>query len=329
MTFHSKIQSFLIVISIVTAIEDVSQFPILTPFPSVYGDDLVSSPVPAADKVVPVWPSDPPSWIAPAGNERDTTKPDGRPVADKRVIRLADVSRPEMHVYYPKGKAVSRTVVVVCPGGGYSILAWDLEGTEIAEMLSEIGVTAIALKYRVPTRDQDPRWKAPVQDIQRTISMIRSGAVEGVSADHVGVLGFSAGGNATAHAATSKKRFYEAIDGSDQLPFQPDFAVLVYTAYLVEKDNPEKLVDSIQVDDQTPPMFFAHAADDKHSCVGAIRLFLALKERSIPAALHVFSGGGHGFGGRPVGKESDAWPMLLENWMSDNGWLDKEIKDDN
>jgi endo-1,4-beta-xylanase len=274
-----------------------------------------------ANQVVSIWPDSPPPWDAPTEPERDTSGADGGLVADKPVIRLGFVSKPELHVFRPQPQSASDTAVVICPGGGYSILAWDLEGTEIAQWLQGIGVTAVVLKYRVPTRTNETKWLAPVQDIQRSISLVRSGAIEGVAAKRVGVLGFSAGGNASARVATADKRHYEAIDNIDQASAMPDFAVLVYPAWLVSKEDPLKLIDDLHVNEESPPMFFAHAADDRINCMSSVTLFNELKQNGVPSSLHIFASGGHGFGGRTAGKLTDAWRDLCATWMTNQGWL--------
>lgn len=273
-----------------------------------------------ADQIVPLWPEAPPQWIAPQQRERDTTGSDGRRVADQRVTRLGFVSKPELHVFHASGDS-SDTAVLICPGGGYSILAWDLEGTEIAQWLQRKGVTGIVVKYRVPTRKNDPNWLAPVQDIQRGLSLVSSGAIEGVSAKHLGVLRFSAGGNAAARVATATMRHYEPTDQHDRGNYQPDFAVLIYPAWLIREDDPNQLIDAIEVTSQTPPMFFAHAADDRVDCMSSVSLFSALKRNQVPSSLHVFASGGHGFGGRIAGSPTDAWKGLCETWMQNQDWM--------
>ncbi len=272
-------------------------------------------------QVLRVWPGQPPAWTAPAEKEHDTSGADSRLVAGESVIRLGFVSQPELHIYRPTSASRSETAVIVCPGGGYSILAWDLEGTEIAEWLQGIGVTAAVLKYRVPTRNEEKKWLPPVQDIQRSVSLIRSGAVEGFKPERVGVLGFSAGGNASARAALAPKRLYKANDDVDQISETPDFAVLVYPAWLVKEEDPTKLIDELQVTDESPPMFFAHARDDRITCMSSVTLFSELQKRNISAALHVFAGGGHGFGARVSDTADDHWPSLCQSWMRDQGWL--------
>lgn len=268
-----------------------------------------------------LWPNAAPSWGAPTEAERDTSGADGRAVAGRPVVRLGFVSDPQLHVYPADPRTTTDTAVIICPGGGYSILAWDLEGTEIARWLQGLGVTGVVLKYRVPTRGESESWLAPVQDIQRAVSFVRSGGVTGLSPARVGVLGFSAGGNAAVRAATATERHYEAVDSHDRATMRPDFGILVYPAWLVREDDPTQLIAGVRVDQDTPPMFFAHARDDRVSCLSSVTLFRELHGHGVPAALHVFSGGGHGFGARPTGQEHDAWPKLCESWLRERGWL--------
>lgn len=284
--------------------------------PCVVADDGKST----ADLIVSIWPDSPPPWLAPDQPEHDTSGPDGRSVGGKPVIRLGFVSKPELHVYQPKQNA-SDTAVLVCPGGGYSILAWDLEGTEIAQWLQGVGVTAIVVKYRVPTGKSEAKWLAPVQDIQRSVSLVRSGAINGVSPKRIGVLGFSAGGNAAARVATAAKRYYQPIDSHDEASANPDFAVLVYPAYLVGEGDSAKLIDDLEINEKSPPMFFAHAADDRVSCINSVMMFSKLTENGVASSLHVFASGGHGFGGRVANQPTDAWRDLCTDWMKSQGWF--------
>ncbi|MDA8743014.1 alpha/beta hydrolase [Rubripirellula amarantea] len=273
---------------------------------------------PKADMVIPIWPDSPPQWNAPTEAEKDTSGPDGRNVAGRSVIRLGNVSVPQLHVYIPQHGS-SDTIVLIAPGGGYNILAWDLEGTEIAQWLNEIGVAAAVLKYRVPTKREEVKWLAPVQDIQRSISLVRSGQISGVQAKTVGVLGFSAGGNASARAAFSETRHYEPIDSSDEVSIRPDFGVLIYPAWL-NREGTTDLIDELSVNENTPPMFLAHAADDNVSALSSVAIYTALHQNKVPASLHVFGSGGHGFGGRTDGKPTDAWPDLCATWLRSRGW---------
>lgn len=273
---------------------------------------LVAPSAAKADLIVPVWPDASPAWHAPEKPEFDTTTSKSNRIANQRLVRLTNVTTPELHVFQPKGPA-TETAILIAPGGGYSILAWDLEGTEIATWLQSLGITAIVVKYRVPTRKEKENWLPAVQDLQRSISLLRNQGIPGVSAARVGVLGFSAGGNAAARVATSPKRFYEPTDGNDVAGFLPDFAVLVYPAWLVKEGS--TLIEDISVSPQTPPMFLAHAANDPVTCLSSVTLFGALQKANVSSELHVFASGGHGFGGRKTGNPTDAWKTLCEQWL--------------
>lgn len=266
---------------------------------------------------VRLWPDQPPHWTPPKGEERDTSGPDSNKVAGRSLIRLGNVSQPELHLFPADGAS---TTVIICPGGGFSILAWDLEGTEIAAWLQQNGIAAAVLKYRVPTNGEATKWLPPVQDLQRSIALVRGGSIKSLPSKHVGVLGFSAGGHTAARTALATERLYDAVDDHDHKSVLPDFAALIYTAYLNESRESEKLAADIHVTDKTPPMFFAHAFDDAHSCMGSVALFSALKRNKIPSSLHVFSSGGHGFGARDTGDEKDLWMPLLKMWLGDRGF---------
>lgn len=285
--------------------------------------DVVSASQAAAsaDLVLPVWPNEPPNWNAPTKAEFDTTTDKSNKIAGRRLMRLTNVSKPELHVFRPTiaSKNTNNTTVLIAPGGGYSILAWDLEGTEIATWLQSIGLTAIVLKYRVPTQKESKNWLPAVQDLQRSISLIRSNGIPGVNTKTIGVLGFSAGGNASARVATSTSRTYDTKDKIDESNCVPDFAVLIYPAWLVERGS--TLIEDLKITDKTPPMFMAHAANDSVTCLSSVGLFTALKAKNVPAELHVFTSGGHGFGGRITGDPTDAWKPLCRRWIDHHDWL--------
>lgn len=278
-----------------------------------------------ADLVVSLWPDAPPKWNAPTKEEHDISKADSRKIAGQHVVRLGFVSKPELHVYRAKRPdgGPSETVVMVNPGGGYSILAWDLEGTEIAQWLQSIGITAIVVKYRVPSRDAEVKWLPAVQDIQRGISMVRSGAIEGVAPKHVGVMGFSAGGNASGRVATAGKRHYEPVDKHDEASTAADFAILIYAAWLNSKDDPDALAQGVSVTEQSPPTFLAVAQDDKKYRHSSVAMYRALAEKDVSVSLHIFAKGGHGFGGRVSGKPTDSWRGLCETWLRNQRWLNQ------
>lgn len=260
---------------------------------------------------LPVWPGKAPGETEVIGPE---TEQEQRP--DQRVVRrLANVSTPTIAVYQPPAEKRCGSAVLVCPGGGYNILAMDLEGTEVAEWLNSKGVTAIVLKYRVPRRKNLPPHQAPLQDAQRAMSLARSKAKEwGIDADRIGILGFSAGGHLSAATMTNfDRRSYERIDSLDDVSSRPDFGVLVYPAYLVDKEM--QMMPELRVTAQTPPTFFAHAANDPVLPENSIGMFLALKKAGVSGELHVYASGGHGFGLRPSEHPSSKWPQRCEEWM--------------
>jgi len=291
---------------------------------SCFAGASLSMPTVAAepDEVIRLWEGRPPGFQVDAGEERNLSNADSRKVAGKSVIRLGGVSDPELHVYRPAEGAEQETAIVICPGGGFSILAWDLEGTEVAEWLQSIGVTAAVLKYRTPTRDDDPRWQAPASDAQRAVRQLRArSAAADWGIEHLGILGFSAGGQTAARAAVAAGQpYYPPQDSLDRdVSAQVDFAVLVYPAYLLGDDG--KLDPAFAANDATPPMFFAHAQDDPITCLGSVELFRTQQQAGIPSELHVYAGGGHGFGMRPTVHACSRWPARCEAWMRQGGWL--------
>jgi acetyl esterase/lipase len=213
--------------------------------------------------------------------------------------------------------------VAICPGGGFSILAWDLEGTEVARWFTDRGFVAAVVKYRVPTREagESGRWIGPVMDTQRALSLLRHRSKElGIDPRSVGVLGFSAGGATAAIAATrAGERLYPPIDSVDVAGCEASFAVLVYTGGLV--DDAGTLRDFVRVTDKAPPTFLVHAADDRVTPIASTALFNALERQGVPAELHVFSRGGHGYGMRETDIPVTRWGTLLEAWLKDRGLL--------
>jgi acetyl esterase/lipase len=269
-----------------------------------------------------LWPSTPPGETKELPREADTTTGDGNLVAGRRVIRLGNVSTPTMTVYRPAADIDTGAAVIICPGGGHHILAYDLEGTEVAEWLTSIGVTGVVLKYRVPFRDPEKKWSAAVQDAQRAMSLLRSNAEGwGIDPKRIGICGFSAGGETAALTTVfGDERTYEAIDKTDEVSCRPDFAILVYPAWLVENDEP-KLRDYIKVTANTPPMFFAHAFDDRITPLSSIVLFTELKKAGVASDLHVYSKGGHGYGLRKTDLPVTHWPEQCEQWLRVSGIL--------
>ncbi|WP_395145799.1 alpha/beta hydrolase [Armatimonas sp.] len=271
-----------------------------------------------------LWPGKLPG-AAPlvTGPEADKSKPGEGMTGGKTVIRLGNVSQPELHVFLPPASKRTKTGVVICPGGGYNILAWDLEGTEIAQWLNKQGIAAFVLKYRVPTGALKPNWEGPTMDAQRALRLVRANAQKwGVALDKLGILGFSAGGKTAGMAALQNgKSLYDDQDDADKLSCRPDFAVLVYPAYFCDNNLQLQPETAAMMSKELPPFFFAHAADDGVTCQSSVQLFTALRKVSVPAELHVWESGGHGYGMRPVkGKPiPTAWPKRCEEWLKARG----------
>lgn len=245
----------------------------------------LAAPVAAAEVTVKLWPGRAPGDAVDYGPEREEPPKEGQ----RKVIRLTGVSEPSITLFRaarPNGAAV-----LIAPGGGYNILAWDLEGTEIAAWLNSIGVTAVVLKYRVPRRDKDTPHTAPLQDAQRAMRLTRQNAKAwGIDASRLGMLGFSAGGHLTVMAGTHwDETTYEAIDGADQLSCRPDFLVPIYAAYLGDPQDPMRLGPLVRVTEKTPPVFMAVTYDDENRGAQAALLLVELKRKGVPAELHVFS----------------------------------------
>lgn len=267
---------------------------------------------PPAPVVLDVWPGPAPGEVGtiPAEGYIDEQPPG--------VTRLTNVSRPTLTVYRPAPEKDTGASVVICPGGGYYILAMNLEGDEVAAWLNSIGVTGIVLKYRVPRREGTPREKQPIQplmDAQRAVRLVRSKAAEWkLDPKRVGVLGFSAGGHLSAAASTRyEEAVYPHADDVDKIDARPDFAVLVYPGGMEHPEDPENPV--ARVTSKTPPMFLAHAGDDKVSPINSVNMYVALKKAGVPAELHVYADGGHGFGLRPSDKACSTWPKRCEEWL--------------
>lgn len=281
---------------------------------------LLALPLRAAEPtVVKLWPGKAPGETKEIGPERFIEPKKGQ----AEVKRLTDVSNPTVTMYIPEKEKRNGTAVIVAPGGGYSILAIEHEGTQVCEWLQSQGVVAALLTYRVPKRAaQMPDNLAMIQDAQRAVSLVRANQTDlGIDPNRVGMLGFSAGGNLTAWTALTKKRMYDAVDKMDEVSHLPNFAILVYPAYLVDKDG--KLRPEFEVTKDSPPMFFAHATDDGVTSEGSVALYLALKKNNVPAELHVYASGGHGFGMRKIPHPVASWPDRCGDWLGSRGYLKK------
>ncbi len=265
-----------------------------------------------------LWPGKAPGEVKELPPEADQDSKPGQ----LAIRRLGNVSIPQLTVSFPPTGKANGTAVVVAPGGGYSILAMEHEGTEVATWLNSLGITAVVLKYRVPKREmQSPENLAMLQDAQRTLGLVRANAKEwNLDPKRIGMLGFSAGGHLTASLCTNyESRAYDAVDAADKESCRPDFAILVYPGGVIGKDG--ILSKQLAVSKDTPPMFFAHASDDPVSSENSIALYRALKSANVPAELHLYASGGHGFGLRPGKGPASSWPARAADWMTNRGVL--------
>jgi acetyl esterase/lipase len=212
---------------------------------------------------------------------------------------------------------------VVFPGGGYRILAIDLEGTEVCDWLTSTGITCVLLKYRVPDSGPYPKSPSALQDAQRAVGMVREHAGEWhIDPHRIGVLGFSAGGHLAAALSTHyERRLYDSVDAADGLSCRPDFAVIVYPGYLALADKNFAPNPDIQVTADTPPAFLVQAEDDPVHVENAVVYFMALKNAKVPAELHVYANGGHGYGLRRTALPVTTWPASVETWLHTIGML--------
>ena len=250
--------------------------------------------------------------------EHDISKPGEGLVEGKSVIRLADITNSTIKIFRPKN--ANGTAVIVCPGGGYGILALDLEGTELCTWFNSMGVTAILLKYRVPALPGKLRYEAPLQDAQRALGLVRFNAAKwGIKPDHIGIMGFSAGGHLSALVSnTYDKRTYQQVDAADEVSCRPDFTILTYPAYLIDEKEAGKLAPEIKVTEKTPPTFIMQTEDDPINVENALYYYLALKKAKVAAEMHLYSKGGHGYGIRNKTGGTSVYPQLIEKWLADN-----------
>jgi acetyl esterase/lipase len=291
----------------------------------------VAWPVVGADQpmVVELWPGKVPDETGTIGAEKVRMSPklDRKQVEVTEPTRLVtNVTKPTLTVYRPAKEKDTGTAVLICPGGGYWDLYWQLEGEEVAAWLNSLGVTGIILKYRVPRRPDEPKGepaRRPLQDAQRAVSLVRSKSQEwGIHPERIGMVGFSAGGHLAAATATRfERRTYEPIDAIDKVSCRPDFAILVYSGYLKAKDK-EELAPGLHIPAGTPPIFLAHGGDDiisppEHSVV----MYLALKRAGVPAELHIYATAAHDFGVRPSDHPCSTWTQSCAHWLRQQGFL--------
>jgi len=280
--------------------------------------------VPAEPLVVDLWPGKVPGDVGIKGEENSRNYQSAIIKGPTRLI--TNVTKPSMTIYSPPKEKNNGTAMLICPGGGYHDLFWELEGEEVAAWLNTRGMTGIILKYRCPRRPGDIKGEPPLGpqiDAQRAVSIVRSRAKEwGIDPGRIGMVGFSAGGHlAVATAAGFEKRQYEPIDDLDKASCRPDFAIGCYSGYLKLKDKDE-IPPTIKLAPKTPPILLVHSSDDKISDPeNSVVMYLALKRAGIPAELHIYSSGDHDFGVRQNEKLPSSWTGLCERWLQSHQLL--------
>lgn len=264
---------------------------------------LAAAPIktPKPDESLAIWP------------DRPLLEKSDDEVKYDKIIRITKVKRPAIEFYKAKNAKPNAPAVVIFPGGGYQILAYDLEGTEIAEWLNSIGIHAIILKYTVPGNQRE----AALQDAQRAFGIVRSKAKAwSINPDQIGVLGFSAGGHLAANLSTNyQKRNYAPIDAADKLSCRPDFTILIYPAYIYDNKDKRQMAPEIKVTAKTPPAFIVQTLDDRRLVDSAFNYCRELKDVKVDAELHLYAKGGHGYGMRPTKNPISGWPKLCQVWL--------------
>ncbi len=255
-------------------------------------------------------------WKGVAPDEKGDVAAEKVEAGGDGIERTSNVSAPTIQVFPAPADKRNGAAVLVCPGGGYGILASEHEGSAVCQWLNDNGVTGILLKYRVPRRKDLAKHHAPLQDAQRAMGMIRTRAAEWqIDPKRIGVLGFSAGGHLAAMALSNPERTYPKDTAWDEASCRPDFGILIYPAYLIDEADPNKLAPELDFNAKSQPVFMAVASDDKWASSSA-RLYLELQRLEAPVEMHAFARGGHGFG---ITKNKDlpvsTWPQLCATWM--------------
>jgi acetyl esterase/lipase len=290
---------------------------------NLYAQTNIWQPSPGHTQIL-IWPGGAPDMQPVPGPEyvANTLTPSSKP-----LTWVCNVSQPTMTVYSPKGKNTG-VAMLVFPGGGYNALAMDLEGTEICDWLTSKGITAVLLKYRVPTNPKvGPYSESPqaLEDAQRTLSLVRFHSAEWHIDPHkIGVIGFSAGGGMVSMVSTHfDNRSYSPMNVVDKASCRPDFAIACYPGHLWSEDEGFKLNPDVTVTTNTPPTFIVQAEDDHVDGVEqSLVYYIGLKKAGVPVEMHLYAQGGHGFGLRPSKfPVTTEWPKLVEKWLGTVGMI--------
>jgi len=283
---------------------------------------LMAAPATAAELSIPLWPHGAPDAMPMAGPEAVVTPPTDRPVAGRPVLRIGNVSSPTLTLYQPKG-AASGAAVIVFPGGSYKILAFDLNGTEACDWLNSISVACILVKYRVPDTGPYPKSKVALEDGERAVRLVRAHAADWhIDAKRIGVLGFSAGAHLSVALGTLfNTRLYDPVDAADRLSCRPDFMMIIYPGWLRAGADGVAENPDLPVTADTPTSFIVQAENDPVHVENSVAYFLALKKAGVPAEMHLYAEGGHGYGLRPTALPVTHWPKEAETWLHTIGVL--------
>jgi acetyl esterase/lipase len=261
---------------------------------------------------LPLWANGAP------GSEGQTSAEVVKDLSGNGVLtrQVSNIHNPSLIVYLPPKEKATGAAVVIAPGGGHQFLSMDLEGHEVARWLNDIGVAGIILKYRLARTPNSP-YKVEehaMADGLRSVRMVRAHASEwGIDPKRVGMMGFSAGGEVASLVETHFDGGNpSATDPVEKESSRPDFAILAY---------PGTRADNVKIRPDTPPTFLVQAYDDRIGSERSAEYFLLLKKAGVPAELHIYRRGGHGFGIRDRGIPTSSWPARLADWMGDSGWL--------
>lgn len=256
--------------------------------------------------IIYLWPGKVPGEI------KEKQSPVLDPARKPNEIRYAEVTDPKIEVYSADPAKSNGSAVIICPGGAYRILAYDKEGTEIAEWLNKLGFSAFILQYRIPDKKE-----GALQDAQRAVRIVRKNAGKfNIDPEKIGIMGFSAGGSLSARTSTLfNKKTYSPVDETDSLSCRPAFAMLIYPAYLDQGQN-KTLTPELELTKETPPIFIFQTADDQYGN-SALVMASALRDAKLPVELHILPTGGHGYGLRPGKPAPETWPGLAEKWLLD------------
>jgi len=256
-------------------------------------------------KMIELWPDKVP------GELKEKSDPVIASSQNDNILRISEITDPKLEVFIPDKINDKHSAVIICPGGAYNILAYDLEGTEIAQWLNKLGYTAFILQYRVPKKKV-----GALQDLQRAIRIVRNDATKwDINPARIGVIGFSAGASLCARAATSfNKNIYYPVDKADGVSCRPSYVMLIYPAYLDLGDN-HTLTPELKLTKDVPPIFIFQASDDPYGNSSLV-MAKALRDAKLPVELHIDPTGGHGYGLRSGKRAPETWPSLAETWLN-------------